>query len=168
MATPDDNGSTKLHIDLPNHWATGGESLWAKILGNDLYEIDNVPFHIYGLNYRDVVRATSASPDLKPEIREVVRPSGHRTLRVVFPDHTAKDTRIPFLQTLTKYGATFENKDSTLFAIDVAPEGDYPGLCEHLQQLEDNGFVSYESCEARLPGSFDDLPQEDDPESNAS
>jgi hypothetical protein len=25
----------KIYIDLPNHWAVNGESVWAKALGND-------------------------------------------------------------------------------------------------------------------------------------
>src|SRR5262249_4817112 len=81
---PMEDELTKVHVELPNHGATGGESLWAKPLGDDLYQLDNVPFHAYGLNYGDVVRATEDSPELKPEIREVVRPSGHQTIRVFF------------------------------------------------------------------------------------
>lgn len=38
IAVTNDPDLTKLHIDLPNHWATGGESLWARSLGDDLYE----------------------------------------------------------------------------------------------------------------------------------
>ena len=75
---------TKVYVDLPNHWATGGESMWAVDLGDDLYEIRNVPFYAYNLNVGDVVFATADSPDLKPEVRRVVRRSGHRTMRLFF------------------------------------------------------------------------------------
>jgi hypothetical protein len=34
----------KLHIDLPNHWAIGGESMWATPLENDHYQLENVLF----------------------------------------------------------------------------------------------------------------------------
>ena len=40
-----DAGLVKIHVDLPNHWATGGESMWATPLGFDLYRIENVPFY---------------------------------------------------------------------------------------------------------------------------
>jgi hypothetical protein len=43
----------------------------------------NVPFWAYGLNYKDLVRATP-DPDGILMIREVVEPSGHRTVRVMF------------------------------------------------------------------------------------
>src|SRR5262245_56299849 len=85
----DAEGLTKVHIDLPNHWWFKGESLWARPLGDDLYEIHNVPFCAYDINCRDVVRATADGPDLKPEIREVVRRSGNRTLRIIFQDDEA-------------------------------------------------------------------------------
>ena len=67
---------TKVHIDLPNHWGTGGESMWARALAEDRYEIRNVPFYAYGLNFLDVVLANSDDPDLKPEVRRVVQASG--------------------------------------------------------------------------------------------
>lgn len=35
MSTDDDE-LTKVYVDLPNHWAVGGESLWARPLGDDL------------------------------------------------------------------------------------------------------------------------------------
>ena len=111
MAT--DENLTKVHVDLPNNPAMGGESMWAVDLGNDLYELRNVPFHAYDLNFGDVVRATADSPELKPEIRGVERRSGHRTLRVFF------------------------------------------------QKRERQGWSAYETCEARMAGSFDDRPQEE-------
>ena len=60
-----------IHVDLPNHPTACGESMWAVDLGDDLYELRNVPFLAYGLNYGDVVRATQDGPGLKPEIRSV-------------------------------------------------------------------------------------------------
>lgn len=82
---------TKVHIDLPHHWATGGESMWAVDLGEDLYELRNTPFHAYDLNFGDVVGATADSSELKPEIRSVVRRSGHSTIRLFFANSVLSD-----------------------------------------------------------------------------
>ncbi|WP_298065795.1 hypothetical protein [uncultured Acinetobacter sp.] len=49
-----DEQLTKIYIDLPNHWWLKGESFWAKSLGDDLFEIQNVPFCAYGLNFREL------------------------------------------------------------------------------------------------------------------
>ena len=154
----DDAPLVKLHVPLPNHWATGGEALWARDLGGDRYQIDNVPFHIYGLNYRDIVRAVSPAPDERPRILEVLVPSGHQTIRVLFPEKTPEAERVPFLTSLKRFGATFEGRDAHYFALDVPPTGDYEGLRDHLEELVARAFLSYETCEPRVPGSFDEVP----------
>jgi hypothetical protein len=33
---------TKIVIDLPGHWGSGGEGIWAKELGNDPYQISGL------------------------------------------------------------------------------------------------------------------------------
>lgn len=152
---------TKLHIDLPHHWGTGGESLWAEELGSDLYRIRNVPFFAYGLNFFDVVRATADSPDLKPEIREIVKPSGHKTLRLFFEDSVDRDEQVKLLESLHEYKAYYERANGIHVAIDIEPEGSYQDVCNRLSEWENAGLLSYETCEARIPGSFDDVLEAD-------
>lgn len=153
---------TKVVVDLPNHWATGGESMWAKPLGEDLYELHNVPFYAYGLNYLDVVRAVEPAPDLIPMVERVVAPSGHRTLRVLFDADFPESKRIPLLETLSPMGAGMEGADSRYFAIDIGPDGDYDGVQAQLDSWQEEGVLGYETCEPRADGSFDDLPEASD------
>jgi len=156
---------TKVHIDLPNHWWFKGESLWAKPLGGDLYEIHNIPFCAYGLNCKDVVRATAASPDLKPEIREIVRRSGNRTLRLFFiADEPDPQAQRPCLAELEAMDAWVERANPRVVCVNANPTADYAGICEYLAKLEAAGVLEYETCEERSPGSFDDLPGGDEDE----
>ena len=150
---------TKVHVELPNHWGTGGESLWARPLGDDLYQLDNVPFYAYGLNYGDVVRATEDAPNLKPEIREVARPSGHQTIRVFFETGVAEGTMMALLATLKPLAVSFERATERFFALDLEPHVDLMTIRGVLDDWERKGAASYETCEARIPGSFDDAPQ---------
>lgn len=120
---------TKLHIDLPQHWATGGESLWAEKLGSDQYRIRNVPFFAYGLNFYDIVRATADSPDLKPQIREVVEPSGHKTLRLFFANSIDRDEQVKLLESLHAHNAYYERATDIHVAIDIEPDGSYEEVC---------------------------------------
>ena len=150
---------TKVCVDLPNHWATGGESMWAVDLGDDLYELRNVPFHAYGLNFGDVVRATADSPDLKPEIRAVVRRSGHRTLRVVFTGEQVESRMIALLESLNPLAVSFERSTAHYFALDLEPEADIARVRGVLDEWEDTGLASYETCEEQVPGSFDAAPE---------
>jgi hypothetical protein len=155
-----DPALVKVHIDLPNHWGTGGESMWARDLGGGLFELQNVPFYAYGLNLNDVVRASSPDPTLKPEIREVVRSGGHRTLRVVFTNGCSAEAQSLVLDPLAKLGVTFERATAKHLALDVVPEGRYDTVCEALAKLEADGVLEYETCEARSSGSFDASPEE--------
>ena len=152
---------TKVHIDLPNHWATNGESLWAEDLGSDLYRIRNVPFYAYGLSFFDVVRATPDSPDWKPEVREIVRPSGHKTLRLLFADSVDRDKQVELLESLNAYKAYYERATDIRVAIDIEPEGSYEDVCNRVWEWENAGLLEYETCEARVEGSFDDVPETD-------
>jgi hypothetical protein len=152
----------KVHIDLPNHWAIGGESLWAAPLGDDLYRIENVPFFAYGLNFLDVVLATADSEELKPEIRKVVNPSGHRTYRILFKKETAREEQEAMLAMLEKYNASFERADGSHVAVDIKPNGDYNAIFDQLDAFEQEGFLSFETCEARIEGSFDDILDEEE------
>jgi hypothetical protein len=157
----EEDSLTKVHIDLPNHWATGGESLWALPLRDDLYEIRNSPFHAYGINWGDIVRAHSDDPELKPEVREVVTPSGNRTLRVFFDETLSQEEQDSILSALKYLDFSWERSDARYVALDVHPESNYQALCDKLWELEQNGTLVYETCEARVPGSFDDAPPED-------
>jgi hypothetical protein len=150
----------KVFVDLPNHWNTNGESMWAKPLGDDLYELHNSPFSAYDLNYLDIVVALSAEPHLKPQVIRVERRSGHQTLRLIFMAETARVERDNILAKINELGATYENANSTLYSIDIPRTEDYQPLCDQLWNWEQSGTLEYETCEARVPGSFDGTPKD--------
>ena len=154
-----DEDLVKIVVDLPNHWATGGEGLWARDLGGDQYEIDNVPFYAYGLNYRDVVRAVADDPSLKPRVKAVIQKSGHRTLRIIFPGDLNEDEQQPYLDQIRTFGASLERAHTTYLAIDIPPEGSYEELAMYLASLERREVLSYETCEEQVPGGFDAEPE---------
>jgi uncharacterized protein DUF4265 len=101
---------TKVYIDLPHHWATGGESVWALPLGAGLYEIRNAPFYAYGINWGDIVRADSSDSKLKAEVREVVAPSGNRTLRVFLNKELGQAEQDAVLSSLQDLDVSWERQ----------------------------------------------------------
>jgi hypothetical protein len=151
---------TKVHVDLPNHWATGGESMWALELGEDLYEIRNVPFFAYNLNFGDVVLATADSPDLKPEVRRVVRRSGNHTIRIIFHEEKEEATRGDLLRTLKPLSVSIERATASQFALDLEPTADVDRVREILDEWAELGWLDYETCEEQVPGSFDAAPED--------
>jgi hypothetical protein len=157
----DDDSSTKIHVDLPNHWATGGESLWAEHLGSDRYRLENVPFYAYDLNFHDIVEARAASPELRPSVLRVIERSGHQTLRVFFEEGVPEAERIARLQSLTSLHVSFERCNARYFALDLEPGASMDSVRERLDHWEREGVLAYETCEARVPGSFDEAASED-------
>lgn len=154
-------GFEKIHIDLPNHWAIGGESFWATPLGNDLFRLENVPFYAYGLNFHDVVKATSDSEELIPEIRELVELSGHRTFRVFFEKSIDRQNQETILDSMKELTISYERANGIFFSLDMQSNGNYQDVFDRLDELEKENILGFETCEARIEGSFDDLLEED-------
>lgn len=148
----------KIFIDLPHHWWLQGESFWAQPLGDDRYRLENVPFCAYDLNHGDVVLATAASETLKPEIRAVVERSGHQTLRISFCDQLNREAQEPIIAALQALGGELERANGQFLAIDIPPGVSVDALRDALDEQVDAGTLEYETCEARVPGSFDAAP----------
>lgn len=146
----------KVYVDLPNHWAVGGESMWAKSLGDDLYEIHNTPFYAYGINFLDVVKVDSTDETKKPIVLEVMKSSGYRTLRVYFNENFDKEAQVNLLESFKPFGVDCERLDGRYVALDVNRQGDYEAVCRKLTEWEEQKILGYETCEARNPKGFSD------------
>jgi hypothetical protein len=104
-----------------DHWSgSGAERLWAKPLGDDLYEIRNTPWYAYDLNWGDTVRCEGLSEAELPIVVEIVEPGGHQTLRLFFEDIPEVE-RESVLDQLNRLGATYENADRALYSLDLEP-----------------------------------------------
>jgi hypothetical protein len=156
-----DDDLTKVHVDLPNH-PVGGESMWARHLGGNRYRIENVPFYAYDLNYLDVVEAKEPSPDLKPFVIRVIERSGHRTLRVIFEEDVPEDDHGAYLGELAPLHVSFERCSERYYALDLEPEASMDRVRGKLDAWERDGVLAYETCEARVAGSFGEAPSDED------
>lgn len=157
---PDDD-LTKVHIELPNHWATSGEAIWARSLGSQRFRIENVPFYAYGLNYGDVVEAVQEAPDRKPSVVRVLERSGHQTVRVFFEKAVEEKERLRLLDALQDLGVIYERCSLRYVALDLDPDASLSQVRTTLDQWQAGGLADYETCEPRAPGSFDDRASED-------
>lgn len=77
-------------------------------------------------------------------------------LELLFTDKSSKEEIINKLKELDRLKAYFENADDVLLEIDIETEGDYESECNQLYQWENEGILSYETCEASAEGKFDD------------
>ena len=158
-----DDELTKVHVDLPNH-SVGGESMWARHLGGDRYRIENVPFYAYGLNFHDVVEAREASLDLKPSVIRVLERSGHDTLRVIFEEDVPEGDHGRYLDDLAPLHVSFERCSTRYYALDLEPEASVDQVRRRLDAWESESVLAYETCEARVDGSFGDAPGDESEE----
>lgn len=159
-----DDKLEKIFIDLPNHAVTGGESIWAFRLDDGTYQIDNIPFYAYGLNYKDIVKVNARENDKKPIVEAVVVPSGHATVRVVFSKGFGKQEQKPVIEELEAMNVTIERAFENYVALDIPPEADYDVVRDRLDKLESEGILEYETCESRVDGRFDEAPDDDEDE----
>jgi hypothetical protein len=56
-----------------------------------------------------------------------------------------------------EHHAYHERANDTHVAIDIEPEGSYSMVYDQLQEWEEAGLLSFETCEAREKDSFDDV-----------
>lgn len=101
------------------------ETPWATHLGNDHYAIDNSLWYAYGVSWQDVVYAPLDEQQGFAVFQHVVKKSGHRTIRVLFPVPVSPaDTSDTTLQGLVALGCSYEGAWGTRFSIDVPPDTD--------------------------------------------
>jgi hypothetical protein len=130
-------------IELPEpDMGVSGERVWAAPLGADLYEIRNSPWHSRQVNWGDVVKARARSDDQWPIFVEVVRRSGHRTMHVYILEE-GQERRHEFLTKLNELGATYENANDKMYALDFEPDVNVQPVLAYLEPLKSKGLLDY-------------------------
>jgi hypothetical protein len=66
------------------------------------------------------------------------------------------------LHSLEPLAVSYEGATERLVALDLQPEADVARVRVELDHWEAQGWACYETCEARMPGSFDDRPDGDE------
>jgi hypothetical protein len=130
----------RVEIDDPE-LGVSGEGLWAKPLGDDLYEVRNSPWHTTEINYMDVVKAVAPDEDSKPNVISVYKRGGHRTIHILFLEVIAKEEKDGILAELNAMGATYEGVDGSLYAVDLKPEIDFDQVADYLETFEEKDWL---------------------------
>ncbi len=119
------------------------EIVWAKALGNGLYQIDNIPFYAPNVSYNDIVTVENDEGLLYFDGLE--RSSGHSTIQVVFFDESKVKN---VLEELVLLGCKWEGMEGKpYYAIDVSPDIHYADVRNILNQAFEAKFLDYkESC----------------------
>jgi hypothetical protein len=124
------------------------ESLWAIILDNGKYEIDNIPFFIKDISCSDIVSASYIDQNLKFD--KLISSGGHSTIRVIMFDEDSTDRVRDDLKNL---GCDTEGSHiSGLFSVDVPAQVDLSKVVKYLQLGSEGGLFDYEEAAMRHQG----------------
>ena len=67
---------------------------------------------------------------------------------------------VELLRSLEDKLVSLEGATKFCFALDLEPEADIAQVRQILDEWQCQGWIEYETCEARVAGSFDDRPSE--------
>jgi hypothetical protein len=137
----------KVIFTLPDDAPSATESVWAKALGESLFEIDNTPWYVRGYALGDIVRCDQQDGEL-PEVIELVTPSGNLTVRVFVPAGPERELRKQWVtETLRGYGCMFEGMgvDKGLIAVTIPRTCDHDLVLKYLDELEKSKKAYWES-----------------------
>jgi hypothetical protein len=163
----DDEKMVKIHVTLDGcHVA--GETLWALPVEGEpeLFEINNIPYFVYGIHLHDVVRCTKElGPYPRYEVLEVLRPSGWHTLRLMFHGGADLEAMRKVVERLVEMGGQTELGYPGFVSLAVPPDKDLEVFVNFLDEFQEADMLSFETAETKVEGSFCGLP--DDEPTNA-
>ena len=116
------------------------ESLWAYSLGNQLYELQNIPVFAEHLNVEDIVLCDEP-PNSIPIINVLSKPSGNRTLRVIFTNEVPDDECSNIVRELVQREILYETPIQKRYMFNVEPRNDYEWAVSFLRSKEEAGLL---------------------------
>lgn len=132
----------KLGKDEDDYPPADYESLWAVPVGEGLFQLDNIPFFANEVALGDVVSAVPMGGELR--FQEVVRPSGHSTLRLIIYD---KEEVPAVRKLLEERGCVSEGSHIPgLISVDVPPSVSLAALRPILDEGEAQERWGYEEA----------------------
>jgi hypothetical protein len=121
-------------------WAEA-ETLWAQPVGDDLFEIRNIPWETDALHFLDVVRGQPLDEG-SWSLLELVRPSGHSTIRLTFSETASDAQRGELISSLEQLVGRAEHMTDNHWAVDVNPDTNLAAALDLLQERERDGVIT--------------------------
>ena len=116
------------------------ESMWVLKVG-DYYSIQNIPFYVREVSFKDLVTGKVIDGELLAG--ELIKESGHSTIRIYFNSNKVKEVRT-FLK---QHNCDSEiSNNPKLIAVDIPPDVKYEKIRDYLDNGERNGFWDYEEA----------------------
>jgi hypothetical protein len=113
------------------------ETLWAKVVGDRAYELDNVPWYAYRLSLGDIVEA-SGDENAILEYERTITKSGNRTIRVILSltdesrEWTVESREL--VERLKKIGVGYEGANKAFLGLNIPPPVDLQAVAAILTE----------------------------------
>jgi len=122
------------------------ESCWANDLGDNQFEINNIPFFIKNLSLGDIVK-TVTQPDGMLEYSNTVKHSKNSTIRIIFHEQNQITIALNHLNSL---GVSYEGSHiPNLYAFNIPESADIESLLKYLDTGENSDLWGYEISASR-------------------
>lgn len=120
------------------------EKMWASPLSEKVYELENSPFYVNGISYKDKITVKSSGcGDLYFD--DIFWRGGHSTYRILLTSGSNETDFLNMWSSLEKLGCTYEgNTEGDVFAVDVPPSADIFLVYEYLESGASAGVWDFE------------------------
>lgn len=130
------------------------EKMWVSDLGDQKYRLDNTPFDIHGVSYKDVVLGKRFGDTLF--FIEVLERGGHSTIQIEVVDTAYRTTFLDYGDELMDLGCEFEINDmdeTKILAMDIPPEAPLSEILQLLEHGQSQGIFTYEKAHIYEPSN---------------
>jgi hypothetical protein len=137
----------RIRFLLPEGSDSEAEWMWAIERSPGTFELDNSPFHVYGVSHGDLFQVREVGDTLTFE--RILKKGGHRTIRLRFGTRGSHEDFERIWPPLGVLGCSFEGSqiDRPLYSIDLPPGVDLTRAVDYLAGLEAGGLLEYEEAD---------------------
>ena len=134
-------GLEKIVVDLPKDAPATAELLWAAIVGENRFRLENVPIWAYGLAFEDVVEGRTDA-DGRTHYTQVLQRSGLLTVRIAGPDAPAPFFR-RIVEKVAEHSVATEHYSSTYSAFAMTRQK-FDEIATTIDEAEETGLIFVE------------------------
>lgn len=135
----------KMVIFLDEDWhKQSAETLWVISLGNNSYQVDNIPILAKGISYGDIVYSNKKDDGFLI-YDKILKKSGNCTYRIIFDEKIRKNEKEfdKYIKKLSKYGE-YESGVLNIIGFNIKNKELVYKFYEILEELEEKGILDFE------------------------
>ena len=136
-------------LEVVDGWPpVGAERVWALPVGDNLYRVANVPWFVYGVAEKDLVRAEKGEKEKWPHVVEIVEWAGNYVIRLIPLGETTEQEILDAFRDIDVEGEAMGGDPMHMVALNVPSDADLTAVKAVLNLGKGEGRWEFE--EARI------------------